>query len=329
LAAGLIANLVSTADNLLLTDTTDDQGGFLYIVPEFYEGKTFSMQVTDPAGKVAAVQLQTWPQNHVWGPEERNWQVVQGTRINEARKAEADSFLLGSSVMAINSALIQGKTKGKKQAVADVRNRNSRMITGEQLDRLGLGTTSQAVMMLPGIVMVNGKITITGGTPGISGGEQLEPLVVTDGVPAVNSGVMQYLNSIPPQNIESIEVMTGPEAAQFGSRGINGVILVKTAKNIRVTPADAKSGLSFIRPQGYHEAEPFYMPPYSEPAVRSLGFMDNRSTIFWKGEAVTDKSGKLRLGFYAADQPSTYTVHVKGISSKGELIDKTIRLGMK
>jgi hypothetical protein len=204
------------------------------------------------------------------------------------------------------------------------------MITAEQLNKLGLGNTSQAVMMLPGIIMVNNKITIRGGTPGIDGSSgNLEPLVVTDGVPATNSGVAEYLNSLPPQIIESIEVMTGPEAAQFGTRGINGVILVKTSKNLRDLPFDPKNGIRYITPQGYHKAPEFYIPPYGEPNVRYLSFMDNRSTIYWNGELLTDKNGKARVSFYAADQPTTYTIHVKGISAKGDLLDKTITIGKK
>lgn len=89
------------------------------------------------------------------------------------------------------------------------------------------------------------------------------------------------------------------------------------------------SGPGVIRPQGYHVATPFYMPPYQEPAVRSLGFADNRSTIFWRGEVVLDSNGKARVGFYAADQPSGYTLRIKGITARGEHIDKTIRLGTK
>jgi TonB-dependent SusC/RagA subfamily outer membrane receptor len=138
-----------------------------------------------------------------------------------------------------------------------------------------------------------------------------------------------YLNSIPPQLIESIEVMTGGEAAQFGSRGFNGVILVKTVKQMRDLPFDPKTGFRYIMPQGYHKAPEFYMPRYDEPAVRSLNHTDNRSTIFWSGEVVTDKTGKARVKFYAADRPETYTIHVKGMSAKGDLLEKTITIGKK
>lgn len=325
--AGHVANLVATEDNIFLTDTTDERGFFSCRVPGFYESKAFAVHVTDMKGKVAQAKVSTLPQYHAWSVPTRNWVPDTMNRVASYLRADADSFLTGASMTAIQRAL--SPARAKKKPEADVRNRNSRMITGEQLDKLGLGTTSQAVMMLPGIVMVNGKITITGGTAAFAGGENLEPLVITDGVPATSSGVAQYLNSIPPQNIESIEVMTGPEAAQYGTRGINGVIIVKTAKNIRESPLPGGSGPGVIRPQGYHVATPFYMPPYQEPAVRSLGFADNRSTIFWRGEVVLDSNGKARVGFYAADQPSGYTLRIKGITARGEHIDKTIRLGTK
>ena len=328
IASGYVANLVSTADNLLLTDTLGAAGEFQFRVPEFYDSKTFTVQVTDAKGAISPVTLYTVPQSKPWTSPARQWVVDTTARIGAYRRADADSFLIGSTMMLIKQSL-DYPVKGKKQAQADVANRNSKMVTGEQLDKLGLGTTSQAVLMLPGVTTSGGRITIRGGTPSIGPGGSVEPLVITDGVPVTNTEVATYLNTIPPQLIESIEVMTGGEAAQFGSRGFNGVILVKTVKQMRDLPFDPKSGFRYIMPQGYHKAPEFYMPRYDEPAVRSLNFMDNRSTVFWAGEVVTDKTGKARVKFYAADQPETYTIHVKGISAKGDLLEKTIRIGKK
>lgn len=328
IAAGYVANLVSTADNLLLTDTLGAGGEFQFRVPEFYDGKTFTVQATDSKGAISPVTLYTMPQSKYWTAPARQWVADSTARIAAYRRADADSFLIGSSLMLIQQTLDK-PVKGKKQAQADVANRNTKMVTGEQLDKLGLGTTSQAVLMLPGVTTSGGRITIRGGTPSIGPGGSVEPLVITDGVPVTNEEVANYLNTIPPQLIESIEVMTGGEAAQYGSRGFNGVILVKTVKQMRDLPFDPKNGFRYLTPQGYHKAPEFYMPRYDEPAVRSLNFMDNRSTIFWAGEVITDKTGKARVKFYAADQPQTYTIHVKGISAKGDLIEKTILIGKK
>jgi hypothetical protein len=328
IAGGYVANLMYTADNLLLTDTLGSGGEFRFRVPEFYEGKTFTVQATNAKGAISPVSLYTIPESKQWISSARQWVVDSSAKIAAYRRADADSFLVGSTMMLIKNSL-DNPGKGKKQAQADVANRNSKMVTGEQLDKLGLGTTSQAVLMLPGVTTSGGRITIRGGTPSIGGGGSVEPLVITDGVPVTNTEVAIYLNSIPPQLIESIEVMTGGEAAQFGSRGFNGVILVKTVKQMRDLPFDPKTGFRYIMPQGYHKAPEFYMPRYDEPAVRSLNHTDNRSTIFWSGEVVTDKAGKARVKFYAADRPETYTIHVKGMSAKGDLLEKTITIGKK
>ncbi len=69
---------------------------------------------------------------------------------------------------------------------------------------------------VPGVTVNNGNVRIRG-APFRSG---YEPLYVVDGTP-VNS-----IAEIPPQMVESIEVLKGPSSAIYGSRGANGAILV-------------------------------------------------------------------------------------------------------
>ncbi len=51
-----------------------------------------------------------------------------------------------------------------------------------------------------------------------------DPLVVIDGVPTVTSA----LRSMSPDDVSSIDVLKGPEAAIYGARGANGVIVITT-----------------------------------------------------------------------------------------------------
>jgi TonB-dependent SusC/RagA subfamily outer membrane receptor len=69
---------------------------------------------------------------------------------------------------------------------------------------------------VPGVMVNDGNVRIRGAPfkPGY------EPLYVVDGTP-VNS-----IGDIPPQMVESIEVLKGPASAIYGSRGANGAILV-------------------------------------------------------------------------------------------------------
>jgi TonB-linked SusC/RagA family outer membrane protein len=67
------------------------------------------------------------------------------------------------------------------------------------------------------------------GIGSISGGN--EPLFVIDGYPVTNSGVGNPLNSINPNDIESIDVLKDASStAIYGSRGSNGVVMVTTKR---------------------------------------------------------------------------------------------------
>ncbi len=92
------------------------------------------------------------------------------------------------------------------------------------------------------------QVTSGGGSPGsgskirIRGGASLnasnDPLIVIDGVPIDNAtglnllaGSSNFLNTIDPNDIESISVLKDASAtAQYGSRASNGVIIVTTKK---------------------------------------------------------------------------------------------------
>ncbi|HEX5667593.1 MAG TPA: Plug domain-containing protein, partial [Chitinophagaceae bacterium] len=198
-AVGHIVSLVSTEDNLLLTDTADAMGNFNFRTPEFYDGKPYMVQVTDAKGSKAAVTVATGAEP--FGLKTDRWALIPDSAhyIRNYVANQADSFLNGLSRKRIE-ALAVVTTKGKNAKKADDnRNKFSRMITGEQLDRLQLGTTANAVMMIPGVIMMQGKLTIRGGTMGMTTGlDGIEPLIIIDGVPAGSSNVIDIINSIPP-----------------------------------------------------------------------------------------------------------------------------------
>jgi len=67
------------------------------------------------------------------------------------------------------------------------------------------------------------------GIGSISGGN--EPLFVIDGYPVTNSGIGNPLNTINPNDIESIDVLKDASStAIYGSRGSNGVVMITTKR---------------------------------------------------------------------------------------------------
>ncbi len=332
-AANHIINLIATQENIILTDTTDGSGKFQFAAFGFYDNKPFMAQVTDMKGKrQEASVVNALPVPLIATEKTILADDTSAALFKVYQKSMADSFLTGRTKGMLEEIVVKGKSPKKESQAGSDRNKFTHMITAEQLDKWGLNNTVNAVLMLPGVILMNGRLTIRGGmnTADARGRTSSnEPLIITDGVPVPTNDAISYLNSIPPGNIEYIEVMTGSDAAQYGSRGANGVILIKTANTIRNPVKGVTQEMLYIYPLGYHQREDFYIPRYDVPEVREASFTDNRSTIYWNGEVLMDKNGRAKVSFYAADAPTSYTIRVTGISARGDLLDKIIRIDRK
>jgi TonB-dependent SusC/RagA subfamily outer membrane receptor len=73
------------------------------------------------------------------------------------------------------------------------------------------------------VQIVNGEIIIRGKN---SLNSSSAALIVVDGVPSDYN----VLNSIPPVQVKSINVIKDGSSAIYGSRGANGVVLIETKK---------------------------------------------------------------------------------------------------
>jgi len=130
------------------------------------------------------------------------------------------------------------------------------------------------------------QVTTGGGAPGtgsrirIRGGSSLtavnEPLVVIDGVPVNDGGIagsQNILNTINPNDIESISVLKDASAtALYGSRASNGVLIVTTKKGTR-----GKVRFSF-NTMASVQTLPKYAPVLSGDQVRDIIRRDMQAT---------------------------------------------------
>src|SRR6266536_3207025 len=83
-------------------------------------------------------------------------------------------------------------------------------------------------------------LLVIGGVTAFSASAADEPIVVQDGsqVPVENVGgesspVLSFLNTLSPNDIDYIRVLTGPEGATYGLRGGHGVIEIHTANKLK------------------------------------------------------------------------------------------------
>lgn len=101
--------------------------------------------------------------------------------------------------------------------------------TNDEKNR-GTVTLLDQIRKLPGVIvrnnvpLVNKAANSFAGSPGTK-----EPLYVLNSYPVGNS--FRSLNQLVDNfNVKKIELLTGPDAAVYGSRGANGVIVITTYK---------------------------------------------------------------------------------------------------
>ena len=138
----------------------------------------------------------------------------------------------GALALLIGAALVltTGCTSSQKSAEPIERDDSFNRVTSEEIEEYPSSNLQEIlkgkvagvdVFERPGgiSVRIRGSSSIHGST---------EPLYVIDGFPthSGSSGVL----SINPYDIEYIDVLKGPEAAFYGVRGSNGVIVVTTKR---------------------------------------------------------------------------------------------------
>ena len=71
----------------------------------------------------------------------------------------------------------------------------------------------------------------------------------------------------------------------------------------RSTPSDFYNSLSMISPQKYYQ--PKYLPEFAE-------VKNQRATVHWEPNIVTNKDGKAIISFYATDEVGSYSLNIQG-----------------
>lgn len=139
---------------------------------------------------------------------------------------------------AIVVALVAGCSQNKKAPASVGPSAQQEGVTSEDIARTPSQPIEQQLMAkVPGIVVSRTPsgdvaIFIRGGSSGYG---NTEPLYVVDGM-TIQPGTSGGLSGISPNDIASIQVLKDPASlAMYGSRGGNGVIIVKTKRSSKRT----------------------------------------------------------------------------------------------
>jgi len=136
-----------------------------------------------------------------------------------------------------------------------------------------------------------------------------EPLLLLDGMQVT----MTDLVGIPPQTIEFIDILKGPSAASYGSRGSGGVILVYTK-----TGSDgiaSEPGLLNATINGYHRIREFAVFDPNLPGNRNRP--DYRTTLHWNADLRTNSKGLVKEELLTSDQTGKFFIVAQGLRADG------------
>jgi hypothetical protein len=158
-------------------------------------------------------------------------------------------------------------------------------------------------------------LTISGNPPNMSVQirGQGTPLFILDG----NRVDVDVISTIPSNQIESVEIFKGAEAAIFGGSG--GAIAVYTKRadpNYKGANKAPAPGVATVKLPGYYQAREFYQPRYN--ALLTNPPADPRSsTLYWNPAVRTNARGEAELHFFTADGSGTFQAVAEGLSLGG------------
>ena len=315
-----ITLLSNQGGSIVKTTTTDSEGNFSFVLPDFYGTTLFNFQVRGAANNIindAIVSLKD-PGPPSWKKSDfiicENGTTSLETIKNYQKRLEQVAAP-NKRVTILKESSTNDYYKSFNEMISKRRiNKNSWIATPEMIDQAGEGSVGNVVLRAPGASLMGGYLTIQGGMRGVSGvvTARVEPLLIVNGV-IVNAGgsseigmgtnlspVLTFINSFSPRNVDFIEVLSGSEGAQYGTVGGNGVILIYTSANTRtgVSDNESNSGIHKRLINGYYISEAFRGPDYSEKQTKANYFSDNRTTIYWEGQSGTDSTGKKTIRFY-------------------------------
>lgn len=147
-----------------------------------------------------------------------------------------------------------------------------------------------------------------------------------------------YMNYLKAEDITGIEIMSSDRFAFAYDPNITLERMMSKMFTVpvffEVTTRSGKGpfmrkiqGTNMYKPMPFTGMKTFYSPKYSINA--KANGKDQRSTIHWEPDIVTDSSGKTAVSFFSADNPGTYSIIIEGSDMNGNVGRQTGKITIK
>ncbi len=330
--------------NLFDTDTTNKEGKFKFKIPLHYDSIPFTLQVSNLKGnvvdeKIVVDLISKFPVVATPFQLKQKLTPQQSEIVASFRTIKADTSYLTRGKEWLKDVVVKSSIKSNSYNVTKRVSNFSQVMTGEAIQKMTNTDAANAMLMIPGLHLRGGFISL-GGMTSFTVSAKDEPLLIVDGVmvaggndPATDtenvlhinsSPVLEELTKIPVDIIDFVEVLKGPEAAYYGTRSSNGVIIVNTHRVSNFRNHIENYGTIQYNSKSYHLAPNFTAPDYNDLFIKSNVVKDTRSTLYWNGHLYTNLNGKASISFYTSDSPNSYTINITGVTVTGEQINKQL-----
>lgn len=324
--------------------TTDANGQFNFRLPVVVDSVPFTLQVTNLKGakldeKIVMEANGNFPQFKTPVSFKTHIDISAIDKVKS--QLNKNNFVIGSGKEWLQTVTVKSSIKANSYNTSKRVSNFSQIVTGESLQKIGNTDASAGILTIPGLHLRSGFITL-GGVTSFTISEKDEPLLIIDGVmmaggsvpvldggntgdpgPVFNSSpVLSEISRITTDMVDFIEVLRGPEAAYYGTRAANGVIIINTHRVSNFRNKIEGYGSIQYYPRSYHMAPNFVIPDYENLSIKNGNFKDHRPNIYWNGHLYTNEKGKANIQFYTADDATTYTIQIVGLTATGDIIYK-------
>lgn len=126
-------------------------------------------------------------------------------------------------------------------------------------------------------------------------------------------------------DIDRVDLYLGSKALVFGDSAGMGAVNVTTRNGLNRNGGNDFNN-KLMKLTGYQAPIEYYFPHYKPGEKPSAMQPDVRRTIYWNPYLHIVKGQPTRLSFYSADLPTSYTVRVEGLTTRGRIVSGQLRL---
>jgi hypothetical protein len=318
-AASYPVTILSLRHFLLQQATTDSDGRFIFNMPEMQDSIQYVVQGNTKKGGEHVelfVDPEVFPKVPAAPPHALRVGSA-GVSDGYLKKAE-QKYTLENGLRMVNLEDVEVRAARPKKGKSMYSSPFNIRVSAEQIEKMHTQDVLSVLRRMAGVMIFGDKISIQG-----SGNT---PLIYVDEVEVD----VEMLKDLPVEVIDEVEVVKSAQAAIFGSRGGNGVILATTKSGFEQKLRSAvKFNIKTVTPLGYQVAKEFYSPRYETQQQRDSAAPDLRTTVYWNPNVAVQSDGKAAVSFYAADAPQSYSVVIEGVAADGQLVHAVEKIAGK